>query len=154
MGEYKLVLDSEKKGGLSISSVLSRLKKSNSASVLIVLIALVIVMSILKPDFLSYENFDVLSKTFSITAIVGVAQMIIIAIGGMNLSVGAIGGLSGIFLGLFLDKMSLPISVSIIGALLVGVICGLFNGLLISRVGKLGIGVIGFFNDISDKKYI
>ena len=54
------------------------------------------VLAAFHPAFLSGFNLYVLLVSFSLTALVAMAQMVIIAIGQMNLSVGAIGGIAAI----------------------------------------------------------
>ena len=53
-------------------------------------------LAVFQPAFLSPFNLYVLLISFSLWALVAMAQMVIIAIGQMNLSVGAIGGLVAI----------------------------------------------------------
>jgi ribose transport system permease protein len=76
-----------------------------------------------------------LSRSIAITAIVGLAQMVVLAIGQMNLAVGAIGGMTGVLCGWLMQAVGLPtwaaVPVAVLGAALVG----LLNGWLIARTG-------------------
>jgi ribose transport system permease protein len=61
--------------------------------------------------------------------------MIIIAIGQMNLSVGAIGGLAAISFAGAMEVWGLPAPLALIFALVIGVACGVINGVLIRITG-------------------
>jgi ribose transport system permease protein len=124
-------------------SVFLKLLDSSNAGIFLILIGMLVVLVILEPGFLGYTNFDVIAGTVSVTALVGMSQMVIMAMGGLNLAVGALGGAVGVFVGLFMERMGLPISISIILAVLIGVIGGVINGLIVSRVGSAGAIAIG-----------
>eukprot|EP01037_Dinobryon_pediforme_P027371 gene27371-30238_t len=61
--------------------------------------------------------------------------MIIIAIGQMNLSVGAIGGLAAISFAGLMEVWNLPPVLAAVAALAIGVAGGALNGILIARTG-------------------
>ena len=118
-------------------------KKSSNFSSMITIVAVIIGLGLLlgafKPSFLSMGNFAVLANSFSITALVGLSQMIIIGAGGMNLSVGSLGGLAGVITGACMDQLNAPAYLSILAGLGVGMLCGLINGLLINSLGSQGV---------------
>ena len=111
---------------------------SSSLTILGVIVVFGICLGLFKKNYLTLDNFAVIANSFSITALVGLSQMVIIAAGGMNLSVGALGGLAGIITGMFMDALGMPTVVAIFAGLIVGLICGLLNGLLIVRAGARG----------------
>jgi len=113
--------------------------KTDIISVIGVLILFSFVLSVIKRDFATIVNLNVIAKTFSITAIVGLAQMVILATGGMNLAVGAIGGLVAIITGGIMDALGLPMALAIFGGLITGILCGFINGLFIARAGSTGV---------------
>lgn len=125
------------------STIHTGIKKGSSFSstftIFLVIIVISISLGVSKPEFLTLVNFSVLANAFSITALVGLSQMVIIGGGGMNLSVGAIGGLTGIVAGGLMDKFGLPMTVSIIVGICAGIICGMINGWLIIRSGSSGV---------------
>jgi ribose transport system permease protein len=115
------------------------LLQSSAGSVFIVSVALCLALGLTTRDFFTLVNFVSLARTFSIVAIVGMAQMVIIGTGGMNLSVGAIGGLVGIVAGGAMDAMHLSAGIGVPVGLGVGVLCGAVNGWLITRLGVSGV---------------
>lgn len=115
------------------------LLKADTVSVIGVLIFFTFILSILKPNFATMVNFNIIAKIFSITAIVGMAQMVIISTGGMNLAVGATGGLVAVITGGLMDLYGLPMVPAILGGLVTGILCGFLNGIFIARFGSTGV---------------
>lgn len=116
--------------------------KSNTVSVILIIIVMLIVMCIIKPNYLSGENIFTLLKVLSVTTLVGVSQMISMASGGMNVAIGATGALSGIGISYLMQYAGLPPLAGFLVGLGIGALCGLLNGLLIHRNG--GVGVAAF----------
>lgn len=61
--------------------------------------------------------------------------MMTLAIGHMNLAVGAIGGLSAVVVGYLFQNTGLPIWAVVGAGVLVGMACGLIIGIIVTRVG-------------------
>ena len=126
---------------------LQKLKKSNAFSVSIIIICMVAVMSILKPNYLSADNVTALLKVLAVTSLVGTSQMISIASGGMNVSIGSTGAMSAVFAALLMQNVGMSVPLAILIGLLTGVVCGIINGLLIYRNG--GVGVASFLTTLA-----
>lgn len=101
----------------------------------IVTVAAVVIVAALQPSFLSAFNIQILLLAISINALVAFSQMIIIAIGQMNLSVGAIGGLAAISFAGMMEVWGLPWPVAAFLALVVGLAAGVVNGALCAYTG-------------------
>ncbi|MGF1626774.1 MAG: ABC transporter permease [Alphaproteobacteria bacterium] len=95
----------------------------------------VIALSVLQPAFLTRLNIYVVLIGFSLALIYSIAQMVIIAIGQMNLSVGAIGGLVAISFAGMMEVWSLPWPLAFALGLGIGVVCGFLNGFLTVLTG-------------------
>jgi len=95
-------------------------------------------LTILEPNFLSQFNFYVLLRGIAVTLIVAYAQLMVLVVGQLNLSVGATGGMVAICTGGMMEVWGLPALVSIALGLLIGVAAGLANGLLTTRTGING----------------
>lgn len=108
---------------------------ANSAGLLILILALVTVVSITIPSFTSPVNMFTVSRNLSINTIIGFSMMVVLALGHMNLAVGAIGACSAMVTGYSLMSLGLPVPVAIIAALCAGTLLGLLNGMLIVRTG-------------------
>jgi erythritol transport system permease protein len=105
----------------------------------VVLILLLILFSILAPSFLTANNFSILAKHVSISAILAIGMTYVVLTGGIDLSVGSVAGLSGIVAGLLITQSvsgshHYPILIVILISLLSGMLVGLLNGLLITRL--------------------
>ena len=114
---------------------------------LLLAIVIAVVLSLLSPYFLTRSNvFNMLDQSVVI-GIVAVGMTFVILTGGIALSVGSVAGLTGIFLGLALQQMSIPLAIVV--AVLAGGGIGLLSGLLINLFGlaafvvTLGIMAIG-----------
>jgi hypothetical protein len=85
--------------------------------------------------FLSGYNIQVLLATVAIGTMVALSQAIIIAIGQMNLSIGAIGGLAAIAFAGSMEVWGLPWPLAAGLGLAIGLGSGLLNGWLVARTG-------------------
>ena len=79
----------------AVRRFLARHGRADWLGLSVVTLLAIIVISWFSPNFLSRYNIQVLLLAISVNALVAYSQMIIIAIGQMNLSVGAIGGPGG-----------------------------------------------------------
>lgn len=124
-----------------------KIRKSNGFSVSLIIICMIAVMCIIKRNYLSADNISALLKVLAVTSLVGSSQMISIASGGMNVSIGSTGAMSAIFCGLLMQNAGLPVPAAIFIGLLTGAGCGVINGLLIYRNG--GVGVASFLTTLA-----
>jgi ribose transport system permease protein len=74
-------------------------------------------------------------RNCSITILVGFGQMVVMAGGGMNVSIGSIGGLAAVVVGALIQRAGLPWELAIVIAIMIGGCCGAFNGIVITRLG-------------------
>src|SRR5215468_6121463 len=111
-----------------------------------------IAMTVVEPSFSAAfwkeDNFFNVTRNFAFIAIMALGQVAVIITGGIDLSVGSVLAVSGIVLGLLMSN-DYSFAFSAIVAILAGIICGLFNGYLISylrlsafvvTLGMLSIG--------------
>lgn len=110
-------------------------------------LALAVVLSLSSPYFLTERNiFNILDQSVVI-GIVAVGMTFVILTGGIDLSVGAVFGLTGIILALLLQTLPIPLAIPI--TVLAGAAIGLFSGILIAFFGlapfvvTLGVMAIG-----------
>jgi fructose transport system permease protein len=83
--------------------------------------------------FFAPFNLSLILQQVTIIAIVGIAQTLVILTAGIDLSVGAILVLSHVVMGKLAIDAGLPVAIAWLIGLLVGILCGAFNGTLISR---------------------
>ena len=87
-----------------------------------ILIIFVILMTAIKPIFLSPGNMVNILRQVCVSAILGVGYTLVLATGGFDLSIGTMMGLSGIILAMTSKVLPLPV------AFLVGILFGVFLG--------------------------
>lgn len=111
------------------------------------LIALFVVFAFFSataPNFLTLETLVLLAKHVSINAFLAIGMTFVVLTGGIDLSVGSIVGLAGMVAGELIDR-GLPLAMYhvtlfpdvplvIAVALAIGVLVGLVNGLLVTRL--------------------
>jgi ribose transport system permease protein len=94
-----------------------------------------IVLSVLQPNFLVEFNLYTITYNVSLAVIIAFAQMVVVATGGMNLSIGGIGGLSAIIAAGLMQSYGVPMPLTILVGLAAGVVMGAINGFLTVRTG-------------------
>jgi ribose/xylose/arabinose/galactoside ABC-type transport system permease subunit len=90
----------------------------------------VAVFTVLSPNFLTMSNFFTVTRLDAEIGLIAIGMAIVIASGGIDLSVGAIVALSSVTLGQLYARGA-PLWVAIVAALVVAMLCGLFNGALV-----------------------
>jgi len=113
----------------------ARLRQSDWFGLLIIAVIGASLLAVAKPAFLSTHNIYVLLLGFSLSVLVALSQMVIIAIGQMNLSVGAIGGMVAIIFAGTMEVWGLPAPVAALLGLGVGIASGFLNGFITVKTG-------------------
>jgi ribose/xylose/arabinose/galactoside ABC-type transport system permease subunit len=105
-------------------------------ALLVALGVLIVIIGVQRPGvFFLPVNLLNIGQAVTMIGLVALAQTVVIIMGGLDLSVGSIVGLTSIVIALGMrDNNSLPLGIVI--GLAVGAAAGLFNGLLISK-GKI-----------------
>jgi erythritol transport system permease protein len=111
---------------------------------LLALALVVVVFTILSPEFLTTGNLTILLKQVSINAILAVGMTLVILTAGIDLSVGSIAGFTGMVAGYLLTKglVLAPLGVAVffpawlvvVIALAAGALFGVLNGVLVSML--------------------
>jgi ribose/xylose/arabinose/galactoside ABC-type transport system permease subunit len=114
---------------------------AESLGVFVLLVIVVAGASVLAPGFFTYTNLTNTLISASITAVTGLGMTFAIAMGGFDLSVGSVQVLTAIVVASLLAAVDPPLA--IVGALLTGLMLGLVNGILISKL-KLPAFVVTF----------
>jgi ribose transport system permease protein len=100
---------------------------------LIGLILLCVVFAVLSPVFLSIRNGLNVVDQVTVLGIIAIGMTAVIVIGGIDLSVGSILALSMMAMGWLSNDKGLPFPLAMLLGVVVGALCGLGNGLLITR---------------------
>lgn len=105
----------------------SLLRAANLLGLFAVTIGFYIFFSLFAVGFTSDFNLFFLFRSAAIAITIGFAQMIVLSIGDMNLSVGAIGGAVGMFAGWLMQSLGVPPVIAAIAAVALGALLGYGN---------------------------
>ena len=125
--------DAEGKLSFGRRAVSFFMRQSESSSVA-ALIILWIIFSIGNSSFNTPFNIFNVLRTSSENYIIAMAQAFAIIVGGMNISIGGIGGMSSITAGFCMSNLRLPSPVAFSASCAVSIGCGLANGILITKL--------------------
>lgn len=100
----------------------------------LILLGMIIVCTCLSDSFLTAQNIINVARQISVVTILAFAETMLIIAGEIDLSVGAVAGMAGVFACIFYISTE-----SLVGALLFGILLGatvgIFNGFVITRFG-------------------
>lgn len=97
------------------------------------LFGLMILFALTSDVFLTTSNLLTITLQVANYAILACGVSFVLIIGGAELSIGSILGLSGVICALSI-KSGIPVEAAILLALGTGILCGVFNGLLVTRL--------------------
>jgi ribose/xylose/arabinose/galactoside ABC-type transport system permease subunit len=127
--------------------------------IIFVLILMVVALAILTPwrrgeqYFLTERNLLNVALQASINAVIAVGMTFIITSGGIDLSVGSMAGFAGVITAIALRDYGVGYIGGFLVAVGTGAACGLFNGLLITRVNLqpfiATLGTMGIFRGLA-----
>ncbi|MBU9744626.1 ABC transporter permease [Lachnospiraceae bacterium ASD3451] len=96
------------------------------------LLIMILILSIVSENFFSAKNLINICLQASVIGVLAICETFVIISGGIDLSVGAIVALSSAMMGELVVNRGLNGALGILACLLIGCMCGLINGLLIS----------------------
>ncbi|MDZ7838096.1 MAG: ABC transporter permease [Actinomycetota bacterium] len=108
---------------------------SGNFGLFIAALILFAILSLFSDSFLTPFNMYTTGRTLSLYVFIGLAQGLVLVVGDMNLSVGAIGGLATITAGYLMDVQGMNGVVATIAALAIGIACGAINGVITAKFG-------------------
>ncbi len=126
---------------------MNRILRSREALVLILLAVLVALIGAINPNFLQARTLLNVVNSSLILVLIAIGEMFVVVTGGIDVSVGAITGLSAVILGTSLNA-GVPLPLAILLALLTGLVAGSVNSVgitffrvppIIMTLGTLGV---------------
>ena len=115
-------------------NLLLRLLRRRESGIFLALLALMVLITVFQRNFATTGNFYLVSRQIAYTAIVALGVFFVILTSGIDLSIGSIVGLSGVFCGMAMAAGLSPFLAVGVG-LLTGAVVGLINGAVIAYVG-------------------
>lgn len=132
---------------------LFQVRKSWDTAILVLLLTVLILASLTTEGFLTALNFSYIFSNTSEITIIAFAMLFMIIMGEIDLSVASMLALGSAMLGWSYAKGA-PIWLSIIICILVGTLCGLVNGFLVTKLGlgslAVTIGTLALYRGIAN----
>jgi ribose transport system permease protein len=128
---------------MSISTFVARFR------LLIIVLMLGAVLSILYPRFLTTSNLSNVLWSICVIAIMCTGAIYTPITGGIDLSVGSVAAISGIVVNYFMNTAGLPVWPSLFLTITIGVLIGLFSGIVVTK-----FRVHGFIVTMAAKTYL
>jgi ribose/xylose/arabinose/galactoside ABC-type transport system permease subunit len=117
-----------------VLAVLGGLFRRRESSIFIALVAVVVVIGAVEPNFVAGSNLYPLSRQIAYVFIVALGELFVILHGGIDLSVGSIMAMAGMAAG-YCMKIGIDPSLAVLTGVAAGLGMGVINGALISFVG-------------------
>jgi ribose transport system permease protein len=115
--------------------VLGLAARADRVQNLILLVVIVLIAAFVtsrQPAFLTWNNLSVaVTGTIILFGLTGLVQLLVIIIGGLDISVGSMVGLTSVVGAMIWTGTGSDGTLAVLGALGVGLLCGVVNGLLI-----------------------
>jgi len=122
------------KKGIMLESCVKKTMARSEMPVLIAVLSLGVIFAITSSNFLSAYNIYNISRSAALYVFIALSQAMVMIVGGMNLSIGFIGGLSIVAVGHVMQNLGAPGWVAILVGLSVGMLAGFINGTLIVKL--------------------
>ncbi len=111
----------------------SVIKFNPTMALLAAFVLMCLIFGLAAPTFLSGDNVVTIASTLATVGISAIGMTLVLITGGVDLSVGSVAALSGVVASVFWPSR-LPIWPAVGMGLLTGLVVGLFNGLVITRL--------------------
>lgn len=114
--------------------ILTRFFAQREASVFLIIVAAVTIVQIIQPKFLNPSNLKSIALSVSTDGLLSIGLCLALILGGIELSVGGVAAMTCVITG-YLCLAGVNVWVACLAAIGAGLVTGLFNGLMISKVG-------------------
>ena len=111
----------------------------DNAAILIGLLAIALLIQFLSGNgnflnglFFKQSNIMNVLRQVAINAMLACGMCIVIILGGIDISVGSVIAFSGVIAAGMITNYQLPVWLAVMGGMVVGLLCGMFNGFIIS----------------------
>jgi ribose/xylose/arabinose/galactoside ABC-type transport system permease subunit len=115
------------------TSLRTRLPRVPTSGVVIGIVALFIFFSLSSPVFFSFSNFVNIGKQTTILALAAFAMTFVILSGEIDLSMGSIASLSGIFTAMAMRDAGIAFPIAVLIGIIFGIVAGFVNGFITVR---------------------
>ena len=113
---------------------IKRLTRLREFMIFMIVAGVFIIMSFISPYFLNTSNILALMLGLSIEVLIAVGMTNLMVSGGFDMSVGSVVAFTGAATAMCI-KMGVPVFVAVLIGLCIGGLIGLFNGVIVAKVG-------------------
>ena len=103
-------------------------------TVIFAVLVLGVIFTAFSNSFLTHYNMFNMGRTAAIYIFIAIGQALVVIVGGMNLSLGYIGGMTVVAAGFCMQNMHMGSAQAVLVGLLVGIAAGYVNGFIITRL--------------------
>jgi simple sugar transport system permease protein len=103
------------------------------------LAGLILIFGILNPFFLTTSNLQNILVQATVLGLLGLAQSLVLLVGEIDLSIGAVTGISSAIGALAIQRLGLPVGLGIIIGIGVATMIGFINGLCVTRLKMVSL---------------
>ena len=125
-------------GNSAFGASVGRFFRSRTTTLLVINLAVALILAVVQPRFLNPENLSSLFMGMTYDLLMAMGMTLILILGGIDLSVGSVLGLSGVAVTMLLSRhiatSAIPIPLALLAGLLVAGACGALNGFVIARL--------------------
>ena len=122
------------------------LRGGSTLTLAIATAALAVILAVAAPGFLSVYNLINVLRQISMTSIMAVGFGVVAMTGGMDISMGNVAALVGMFVAALIAYLHVDLALAIILALLLGALIGTINGVLVAYLNVPSfIGTLAMF---------
>lgn len=114
--------------------ILGKASSTANVGVYAFLIFLVVFFSLATDGFFSFSNIINIIRQIAIVGVAACGEAFVLLIGGIDLSIGSIIGLSGVTSATLVRDIGMSVPLALLCGVLAGTIVGILNGLLVARL--------------------
>lgn len=103
-------------------------------AIIYAVLALIVILSFASPNFFQVSNFVNVLRQISMIAILAVGIFFVMVGAGIDISIGAIVGLTGVLFAMFMVNYGIPPVLAFVFTALVGLGIGIVNGLMVAKL--------------------
>jgi ribose transport system permease protein len=104
----------------------------------IIVLVLLAIGGVINPRFIGVDNMKIVTRDIAILAIAAIGVGFPILTGGIDLSIGSVVGLGGVMVAYFMMRLELPVWLSISLTLIVALLIGSVHGLFVTKLRMHG----------------
>jgi len=119
----------------TLKRMLGSIKGASELGIIIPFLAIIVITSLVNPNFLSLRNFSTMLKIVPPLAITALGVSFPLMTGNVDISVGRVAGLAGMVFPYLMIVQGWGLAPALIAALLTGSLVGLYNSFLIVKIG-------------------